>query len=171
MELRELRFEDCEEVRGWRNKQSDMLRTPYFLTEFQQAKFYQEVVCNRSANARYFGVFNGDVLIGMGGIENIQWENRLGEISLMMNPIEWVFADEALKLILDKGFNGLNLENIYAEVYECNPRYDFWIDEANKYHPTTAVLPSRKYLKGMYYNSLYYNFTKKEFLNYENTIS
>lgn len=166
MKFKELSLEDIEQVRQWRNQQLSMLRTSFPLTKEMQADFYHNVVCNRQANSRYWGIWEDD-FIGMAGIENIQWENRLGEISLILDPEYQDRAEQALRLILNEGFNDLNLENIYTEVYCCSPHFDFWM--TNELNADKVVLPKRKYWDGTYYDSLYINFNKEQY--HENTIS
>jgi len=172
LKLKALSAEDYEQVRQWRNECLPALRTPFLLTAEQQEQFYREVVCSRQANARYWGVWNADLLIGMAGLEGIQWENRLAEISLLLNPEYPMdkYGEEALKLLLHEGFMNLNLENIFTEVYACSPAFDFWLDIAEEYDCSTAILPGRKYHGGYYWDSLYINFEREDFSEYENLI-
>src|SRR5689334_8398104 len=90
MKLKALSITDVEQVRQWRNQQTEMLRTPFLLTIEMQSRFYSDVVCNRQSNSRYWGIWTDEKikpsLIGMCGLENISWENRLAEISLIFNP-------------------------------------------------------------------------------------
>jgi len=194
MKLKVLSKWDCEQVRCWRNEQLDSLRTSFTLTLEQQVRFYNEIICNRQANARYWGIweegklfklnFNHkkdvnlplveeskkEELIGMTGLENISRENRNAEISLIFNteyPMDKCGV-EALRLLLHEGFMNMNLENICAEIYLCNPYYEFWMEQVYKYKCKTASLPQRKYLNGKYYDGVYINFNKGDYD--ENTI-
>jgi len=179
MKLKALSITDLEQVRQWRNSQIEMLRTPFFLTQEMQEKFYHDVICNRNSNARFWGIFAevGNIypsLIGMCGLENISWENRNAEISLILNP-EYImdkYGKEAIRLLLHEGFMSMNLENIFTEVYDCNPNKHFWINEymhhINTYVPITT-LPNRKYWNGKYYDSYYINFNKERYN--ENSVS
>lgn len=168
----------CNIVREWRNKLPETLRTPFRLTYEQQVNFYESVVCNRNSKHRYFGIFIkdfsadpkcedffNDKIIGMGGITNIEFENGLGEISLILGP-EFIgkgFGSQAVKLLLDVGFNQLRLNNIYGECFKCNKNIGFWEKQIKKYNAVTAILPSRKYYNGEYYDSLYFNFNEIDF--------
>jgi hypothetical protein len=139
-----------------------------------QGRFYQEQVCNRQANARYWGVFEHehkeypdselvcdyDIFIGMGEISNIQWENRLGEIGLIMHPEHICDSVMAIEMILEQGFNHLNLENIFGESYLCNPRLSIWKVICERYDARCCYLPNRKFWQGQYYDSLYFNINK-----------
>lgn len=189
MILKAISLSDLEKVREWRNKQISMLRTPFPLTSEQQSEFYKNVICNRQSNGRFWGIYLKDFptkfstteyitpieFIGMTGIENIQWENRLGEISLLLNPKHSTNENlyKALTQILYKGFMCLNLENIYTEVYECSPFKDFWLNYINTcgINNTVNILPNRKYCIGRYWNSFYINFNKGAYIKNENNIS
>lgn len=191
MRLKALSAEDCEQVRLWRNEQLESLRTPFPLAKEQQNIFYETVICNRQANARFWGIWvnkkvtlpmqkpmedietEGKILIGMCGLENVSWENRLAEISLLFNPDYPMdkYGEESLRLLLHEGFNNMNIENIFTEVYYCNPASDFWFDIAKKYSSIVAFLPYRKYYNGKYYHSTYININKGAFVAHENLIS
>jgi len=169
MKLKVLSLWDVEQVRQWRNLQIEILRTSFILTQEQQSKFYHEIVCNRQANARYWGIWTdktnrvGFELIGMCGLENIQWENRLAEISMVLNPEYPLdeYGEKALELLLHEGFMNLNLENIFAEVYYCNPYLKFWLSIIKRENPCdVSDLPNRKYYNGKYWGSYYINFNK-----------
>ncbi len=165
-----LSIPDLEEVRVWRNDIMASLRTPFLLTEEMQQEFYVNVVCNRSSNARYWGIWiEGDpdnqteeTFIGLTGIENIQWENRIGEIALIISPDSYGmgYGTEAVKMLLDQGFNYLNLNNIFGECYLCSPAIEFWINLVDKWEGYKTMLPNRKYFEGKYHDGLYFNFSK-----------
>lgn len=175
MQLKVLSYNDVEQARIWRNDNMSMNRTPYLLTPEMQGKFYQEIICNRNANARYWGIWedtessnpfsqdlksNINTFIGMGEITNISPENRNGEIGLLMHPGYVYMANEAIDLILEQGFSYLNLENIYGEVYMCSAYLEIWKNAIVKYNPPCCYLPNRKYWNGQYYDSLYFNINK-----------
>jgi RimJ/RimL family protein N-acetyltransferase len=163
--LRVLSIEDMEPIRQWRNQCLSTLRTPFPLTKEQQEQWYRDEICNRASRSRFWGVtlrgMNGtDILHGYGGIENIQWENRIGEISLLIDPEEqghgvgYTHARE----IISRAFNELNLQTVYAECYENNRAISFW----NKvfYGKYKTILPNRKYFDGAYYDSVYYSWSR-----------
>jgi len=173
MKLKALSINYLEQVRLWRNEQQLALRTPFLLTAEQQEGFYWDVICNRQANARYWGIHDDiNNFIGMCGLEDIQWENRLAEISLLLDQLRTLnkYGADALSLLLEQGFMYLNLENITAEIYKCNPGFQFWMGQAAKHMAKLAILPNRKYYAGQYYDSLYITFNKGAYLEHENTI-
>lgn len=198
MQLKTLSLSDVEQVRLWRNEQNYLLRTPFLLTAGQQAQFYSDVVCNRQANARFWGIWceisektnlytdeslkpymiiESDVknlkLIGMCGLENVQWENRLAEISLLLNPELSMeeYGSEALGLVLEQAFHFLNLENVFTEVYNCSSYIPFWLGMMKKYAADHVILPDRKFYNGDYHDSHYINFNKGAYIEYENIVA
>ena len=200
MKLEPLTLDQCQQVRLWRNDCLETLRTPYPLTEEQQEAFYRDVVCNRNSPHRYFAIVRevskedyiksgrkdvkwADIVdfafIGMGGITNIDWINRIGEISLIIDPErrskfrgegrgeDKGKGTEAVVLLLDQAFNYLNLQTVYGECYRCNPAWEFWQKVTEKYCGSAKTgyldLPNRKYWQGEYYDSLYFSINKEDF--------
>ena len=178
MKLEPLTKEQCEKVRIWRNQIPESLRTPYPLTREQQEKFYEQVICNRNSPHRYWAIMKdcGDLrpdrecnhFIGMGGIINIQWQNRIAEISLILGG-DWHKNGEgdgkkAVELLLDQAFNYLNLQTVFGEVYHCNEKAaNFWLEITRKYQGKTSVLRNRKFWKDQYHNSRYFSIDRDDF--------
>jgi RimJ/RimL family protein N-acetyltransferase len=162
MKLDVLSLKDCQKARIWRNNVIETLRTSHFLTEEMQNNFYNNVVCDRNSKNRFFALRNDTSewsFIGMVGIVNIEWENRIGEISLIIDPSERGKGHgmKAIDLLLNKGFESLNLNTIYGECYNCNPSINFWEKVIKKYDAYKTILINRKYYNNIYYNSLYFS--------------
>lgn len=164
--LRPLSAEDCERVRLWRLGCRESLRTPYMLTRSQQADFYQEVVSDRRAEGRYFGVHpeGAERLAAMVALAPIQWENGLAEISLIVDPDEegQGVGGAAVSLILEEGFDRLRLATIFGECYECSPALGFWKKVVLGYGAELAWLPRRKFWAGKFWRSLIFTITAEE---------
>ena len=92
MILKPLTLNNLLVAREWRNELMAAWRTPFMLTEEMQEDFYRNVICDRRSNLRYWAFWDEMTshpdlgFIGFGGIENIVWENRTGEISLLVDP-------------------------------------------------------------------------------------
>lgn len=159
MILRALCIEDMEPIRKWRNDCLDTLRTPFPLTKEQQEQWYRDEICNRNSRTRFWAAEENGELIGYGGLENIQWENSIGEMSLLIDPAQrgkgygTDFANE----IITKAFDELNLHTVYAECYSYNGAVDFWWDIFNFYGGTKVILPNRKFHDGEYFDGIYYS--------------
>jgi RimJ/RimL family protein N-acetyltransferase len=154
--------ESMELVRQWRNTCLETLRTPFPLTKEQQERFYEEQICSRHSNIRFWTVTHENKIIGLTGFVNISWENRCGEISIMLDPVERNkgYGEAIVHQLLEEGFWRLNFDNIYGECYMCNPAISFWKRLIEKYSARTAFLPNRKYYNGRYWDSLYFNFER-----------
>lgn len=165
MRLRDVSYEECQIVRLWRNESIDHYRTPYYLTEFMQDDFYANTICNRFGNSRFYAVDSGG-FVGMVGLVGIQWENRLAEISIVIDPNKRGrgVGRESIDKLLQEGFLRLNLENIFAEVYLCNDALKFW-EKIGEGKASFHHLPYRKYLNGNYYGSYYINFNRGNYVN------
>jgi len=173
IKLKVLSREDAEQIRLWRNEYLDTLRTPFPLTKEQQSDWYNNVICNRQANARWFGIWRHlpatdthmevDDFIGYTGIENISWGNRQGEVSMLIGT-EFQgngYSTETYKLILNYAFNELNLDFVNGEVYCSNEKMvAIDIKTVEKNGGEYVRLPKRKYLNGKYYDSLYVLFPR-----------
>lgn len=96
----------------------------------------------------------------MGGITNIQWENGIGEISLIINPglRDSGHGSEAVGLLLNEAFNNMGLKTVFGECYSCSEATAFWINQTRKYNGVGGiVLPNRKLWQGKHYDSLYFS--------------
>lgn len=175
MKLEPLTMEQCEQVRIWRNNEMEVWRTPFMLTKEMQRDFYERC-CDRNSPHRYWAICTGsgeDKFLGMGDITYIQWENRIGEITLIIDPKQRKnsIGEKAVELLLDQAFNHLNLQTVFGEAYMCNPWWRFWqkitAKYADKVKTTTyhTTLPCRKYWQGTYYSSLYFSIDKDDFNN------
>lgn len=78
-------------------------------------------------NAFIFSILltDGEKLIGNCGLEDIHWINRVGACGIFIGDKENQgkgYGTEALQLLLNYGFNTLNLNRIDLKVYEFNTR-------------------------------------------------
>lgn len=175
MYFKAVELSDMEQIRKWRNEQMSMLRTSYMLTKEMQEQFFKEVICNRNTNSRFWGVWVddkiGNTFVGMAGLENIQWENRIAEISIITNPEKFHFIPNILEELMKVAFAELNLIVIHTEVYECSPYTNLWSNIALAHRASRSHLPIRKYWDGKYHNSRLYTFMRLEVLHDEDIIS
>jgi RimJ/RimL family protein N-acetyltransferase len=162
IDYRELRKEDMPIILKWRNDSMETLRTPYKLTLEQQMHWYNNTICDRQSNTRYwaFTKVGNDEIIGFGGIENVIWEYRTGEISILIGKEfrRLRYGECAVLMILSQAFNSMNMHNIWGECYTCG-NTEFWkkiLGESN-YKIEFRTLPNRKYYNGLYWDSLYFN--------------
>lgn len=164
MTLDALNSWDMDIIRKERNAlPPGILRTPFVLTEEQQLDWYHKEVCDRRSTTRYWAL-RGDregALVGYGGIENIQWESGMGEMSLIIlkDVRGRGYGSEAVVLFLKQAFEEMGLDTVYAEVYECNPNLKFW--QKQDFDQAT-YFPRRKRMGGHLYDSQIFIWTKED---------
>jgi RimJ/RimL family protein N-acetyltransferase len=146
----------------------ETLRTPYMLTQQQQEDFYDSL-CTGTSPHRYYELWDDGQFVGLGGITYIQWENRCGEISLILAPDARGrgIGRRAVAELYRTAFNELNLNMVFGECYYCNSSYNFWEKNTVEHCGHMTYLPQRKYWNGKYAHSLYFSVTKEQ---YEKTL-
>jgi GNAT superfamily N-acetyltransferase len=157
-----LELSDMPQILEERNKVPETLRTPYALNSVMQEQYFRDVLSNRNSSTRYFKFLDDNEMIGMGGIEHISWENRIGELSILIfeEARGKGYGKQLVGSILYHAFDFLNLENVFAECYFCG-QIGFWakIIEITKAYNT--MLPARKYYDGRFWDSMYINFNRQ----------
>ena len=95
--FKQVEMEHMKSIRTWRNQQPEILRTSKPVSQRSQIQYFNRI-SERDSNNRMFSVLEDTRLIGMAGLENIQWENRLAEISIITDP----FYSNRLTVIINK---------------------------------------------------------------------
>ena len=164
MKLKPVTRENLELVRQWRNECMESLRTPYMLTEQQQEDFY-DTLCARTSVHRYFELWDNGKFVGLGGITYIQWENRCGEISLILAPDARGrgLGRTAVAELYRTAFDELNLNMVFGECYGCNESLVFWKACTESFIGSSTWLKDRKYWSGAYWDSFYFSVTKEQY--------
>lgn len=68
---------------------------------------------------------DGWLLIGNSSFHKVDWRSRSAEVGIFIGDKKYWnkgYGSEAMQLILQFGFNRLNLNRIYLQVFETNPR-------------------------------------------------
>ena len=161
-------MENAGVVSKWRNDARDTLRTTGFCTIDIQEKFIESL---DPREHRYFSFYDGGDLVAFGGLTYIQWENRIAEISLIVDPdlVRQGIGSDCVDMLLDEAFNKLNLKTVFGECYKCNSAADFWFRLTEKYDGYKTVLPNRKYLDGDYFDSLYFSIDREAYAAIQRT--
>jgi RimJ/RimL family protein N-acetyltransferase len=116
--------EDFEKYTEWINDM-EVSAGMVFSSSIITPAMEREVLEKLSNSNKDFAIIDKekDELIGNIGFPRIDPLNRIGEIGLFIGNKEYWgkgYGVEAIKLILDYGFNILNLHNIYLRVYSYN---------------------------------------------------
>jgi RimJ/RimL family protein N-acetyltransferase len=144
----------------WRNEHPENLRTSTHLTPESQQQFYTALYAPGST-ARMWLVRDDTEFIAIVGIVNIQWVNRIGELSLLMFDADMGCGAEVLEAVLDQAFNVLNLHTVYGECYHCHSQYARWAKIMKDRGAYAVELPNRKFWQGRYWDATCYSLEAK----------
>ena len=136
-----LRYEDRFLIMKWRNEQIYHLRQARPLTEDDQQRYFDNVVSklydNPTPEQILFSYMEKGVCIGYGGLVHINWIDRNGEISFIMDTqLESEhFAEHwsnYLTMLKTVAFDDLGLHKIYTYAFDLRPHL-YTMLEANGY--------------------------------------
>ncbi len=136
-----LREQDIERIRQWRNAQRDILRQDFHLTEAQQRVYYRDAVRPTFGVLKpaqmLFSFLLNDACIGYGGLTHIDWQDLRAELSFLLaterarnGPIYRTEMLAFLKLIQRACFEGVGLNRLFTETYDCRPLHIGLLEEA-----------------------------------------
>jgi len=166
--LRAIEYEDLASFLEWRNK-PDLRRNfrEYKELSFSnQENWFNNIVLN-SPNHIMFSIVNLDngELIGACGLNYIDWVNRNADFSIYIGIddvyIDEKFAPDASKLLLDYGFNELNLHRIYVEIYDIDIKKQKLVEDLKFTHD--GLLRETHWTEGKWCNSLFYSILESEY--------
>ncbi|MDK2980717.1 MAG: hypothetical protein PWQ55_1064 [Chloroflexota bacterium] len=105
-------------------------------------------------------------IIGNVGFMNINQLSHCAEIGIVIGEkASWNkgFGTEAMQLMVDYGFNTLNLNRIYLHVYETNPRGIRCYEKVGFQHEGRQR--QARYLEGQYIDVLMMSILKKDWID------
>ncbi len=119
-------IEDAEKYAEWLNdfRTTDYLGMSGKIMTLEKEKEYMTKAMDDEATLNIVTLAE-DKLIGTVGLESIDHLNRTGTLGIFIGDVqerEKGYGTEAINLILDYGFNYVNLNNIKLDVLEFNER-------------------------------------------------
>ena len=105
-----------------------------------------------------------DIVIGSCGLTYINWIHRTGEFSITIGDEDYRsggYGSDALRTLVKYGFEDLNLNRIWCEVYSNNAAIDIYRHIGFK---DEGVLRQSYYNEGKYWNSHILSILKEEYL-------
>ena len=167
--LRALEKSDLPQLRDWRN-------IPNFRKHFREVRElgmhnqekWLEITNNRSTDFM-FGIVDlkTNELIGAAGLLYINWINRAGDFSFYIGREEAYIDDEgfaldAAKILIEYGFNNLNLNKIWMELYEFDEqKLKFFREDFN--FQTDGKLRQNCFEAGRYWDSYIISLLRSEY--------
>ena len=129
-----IRYKDRFKIMKWRNEQVYHLRQNGLLNKKDQENYFKNVISKNFNNLRphqlLFSFLENEVLIGYGGLVNINWIDKNAEISFLINTeLETLYFNKYwcvfLKLIQNLAFQELSFYKIYTYAFDIRPKlYD-----------------------------------------------
>ena len=169
--IRAIEVEDLPLIQSWRNNEDlrQYFREYRDFSLDQKKDWYSNMLKNN--NIEMFVIVDIKRLnevVGVTGITYIDWPNRHADVHFYIGKNgQWIddkYSPIAIKLILNYGFNTLNLNKLWAEIYEIDFKklsffksLGFQID---------ATLRDHYFHNGKYYNSHILSLLKKD-ISYE----
>jgi RimJ/RimL family protein N-acetyltransferase len=170
IKLRAIEKKDLKTIQQWRNnpKFQKFFREYRELSETHINKWYEEIILNDKFEFFIIEKMNSikpNKIIGITGITYIDWKNRHADLHFYIGDkdawVETKYSDEAFKLILNYGFNTLNLNKLWAEIYQIDTgKLSFF--NGNKFQ-IDAKLREHYYYEGEYYSSFILSLLKRDY--------
>lgn len=116
---------DMERIRLWRNRQIDVLRQNEPLTADAQKKYFDEKILPTFTQDHppqiLFSFLKDHHPIGYGGLTHIDWEEKKGEVSFLLDPDHLDNYSQKfshfLNLLIEVAFHDLKLTRLFTETY------------------------------------------------------
>ena len=122
--LRSVEKSDLKLIHKWRNKENiqPFVREYRELTLDHVSGWYDSII--NSPKFEFFIIEDlGGRPIGISGLTYIDWINKHADLHLGLYDEDWgcdEWGSPCIEVMLDYGFNHLNLNKIYAEIYEID---------------------------------------------------
>ncbi len=167
--LSPMNVEDAPIYLKWMNDFSttDYIGSSYNMITLSNEKQWLEESLKESRNQFAVVTLDGNKLIGNCGFEDLDKTKRTAMIGLFIGEEEYRnkgYGIQILKLLLDYGFNYLNLNNIMLYVYEFNER-------AIKAYKKVGFKEMGRRRKSYFVNGKYYDVVHMDILAEEFTES
>ena len=126
-----IRYEDRVSIMRWRNEQMYHLRQSEELTEKSQEDYFKNTIAQlfniEQPSQLLFSLLKHNELIGYGGLVHINWEEKIAEVSFIMNTdLEEKEFDSNwsnyLTILKEIAFNELNFNTIFTYAYNLRPQ-------------------------------------------------
>jgi RimJ/RimL family protein N-acetyltransferase len=156
-----IRFADRYDIMKWRNEQLYHLRQLFPLTEKEQDSYFYEIVKKLFTTQKppqvLFSYLCNDICIGYGGLVHINWIDRNGEISFIMDTkleaeqfeLHW---SNFLILIEKVGFGELKLHKLITYAFDLRPNL-YNVLEKNGFYKE-AILKEQVFYADKYINAI-----------------
>lgn len=169
-----IRHEDQFNIMEWRNEQIYHLRQNKILTKKNQEDYFRNVVeklfHDKNPSQIIFSYLEDGVCIGYGGLVHINWIDRKGEMSFLLDtalksskPAYENYFSKFIILLKEAAFDDIGMNRIYTETYSFRTAH-IGILEKNNFI-LEGCMKEHIYMKkeDKYYDSLLHGCLKKNY--------
>lgn len=123
-----IELQDLPKLKKMRNELRQYFREYRLLNNLNQEDWFERM--SRDTNQTMFKIVDESFLLGACGLHYISWTNRSAEFGIYIGKDYQGqgHAKNAMRLLLNYGFNELNLHRIWGEVYSNNPALRFYMN-------------------------------------------
>ena len=165
--------EHLSKLKDWRNSQRDKLRQWKPLTDYNQEKWFQKI--SEENTQVFFAIMTPNEreknmsFIGYCGITGIDFINRRGEISFLVNSVraqdKELYREDflsALYMLCQYGFEEINLHKLFAETFAFREHHIKILEDFGFHHD--GILRKHQFIKGQYHDSLIHSILYDEWI-------
>lgn len=157
--------EDAEKYTEWLNNYEITQYIDYY-TKVMSLEAEREYLSKGNPDSYNFAIVDSetDELIGAIGLEHIKHIDSTAELGIFIGDEDHLsrgYGSEAIMLLLNYGFNFLNLNNIMLSVYSFNKRAQKAYKKCG--FKEFGVWKNSHYANGEYSDIIYMNITKDDF--------
>lgn len=158
-------IEDVEKFTEWMNdfEVTDYIGRSAQIMSLQGEKKYLEEDANPEATFSII-TLNEDKMIGTVGLEKINHINKNATLGIFIGDKEYLskgYGTEAIRLLLDYGFNYMNLHSIRLSLMSFNERALKCYQKCG--FKETGRIRENKFINGNYYDTICMDILKSEF--------
>ena len=165
--IRAIESDDLKIIKEWRNDE-DLRR--YFreyrdFSKGQIMEWYEGMIRSKDFEMFVIEDLSNNEVVGVTGLTYIDWVNRHCDVHFYVGKnSDWIdekIAPTAINLILDYGFNYLNMNKLWAEIYEIDQKkLQFFKSKGFK---VDAILRDHYFYDGKYVNSNILSLLRNEY--------
>lgn len=160
--LRAIEDNDLPQLMNWRNNPEfrKYFRETNEINVAKQNKWF-EMINSPDSNHKMFAIVDSEnnYLLGACGLCYIDWINRSADFSIYIGYkdiyIDNKYSIDAAKLMIEYGFNVLNLHRLWAEIYSIDDAKKSFFDKLN--FTLDGELRQTYWYNSKWHNSLFYS--------------
>lgn len=163
IELAAVQVGEIENIRQWRNQQSNVLRQSKEISMQEQVRYFENKVWqdldSSTPNQILLSIYKNGLHIGYGGLVHISWENFRAEISFLLDTS---LVDESdtysnvfnnfLEAIENISKNSLKLHRLHLETYSFRDKHLSVIETRGFANEGTLI--DHNFIGGRWVNSI-----------------